>query len=112
MTHSFVASTLSKVCLVVFPLTRLAGEKMAIGGFALKTLKKLKGAKLGFPSAFMVLTNVMGRGATALNNSPCNCGVSISDGVKLLMGVNLDTKVSQWWLYVQSFQYPKIGVGF
>jgi hypothetical protein len=69
------------VCLVVFPLTRLAGEKMAIGGLALNTLKKLNGAKFGLPCSSMVLTNAIGRGATALNNSPCNCGVSISEGV-------------------------------
>ena len=30
-------------------LTRRAGEKIKIGGFALKTLKKLNGDKLGFP---------------------------------------------------------------
>jgi hypothetical protein len=69
------------VCLVVFPRTRLAGEKIAMGGLALKTLKKLNGAKLGLPSASIVLTNAMGRGATALSSNPCSCGVSISEGV-------------------------------
>jgi len=38
------------VCFVVLSLTRLAGEKIRIGGFALNTLKKLNGDKLGFPS--------------------------------------------------------------
>jgi len=37
------------VCFVVFPLTLRAGEKINIGGFELKTLKKIKGDKLGFP---------------------------------------------------------------
>ena len=38
---------------------------MAIGGLALKTLKKLKGAKLGLPSLSIVLAKAIGRGATA-----------------------------------------------
>jgi len=33
----------------VLSLTRLAGEKMSIGGFALNTLKKLNGDKFDFP---------------------------------------------------------------
>jgi hypothetical protein len=35
---------------------------MAIGGLALNTLKKLKGARLGLPSASIVLAKAMGRG--------------------------------------------------
>jgi hypothetical protein len=34
------------VSFVVFALPERAGEKIKIGGFALNTLKKLKGAKL------------------------------------------------------------------
>lgn len=34
---------------MVLFLTLLAGEKTKIGGFELKTLKKLKGDKFGFP---------------------------------------------------------------
>jgi hypothetical protein len=49
----------------MFVLPDLAGENINIGGFALKTLKKLKGAKLGFPSASMVEANAMGRGPMA-----------------------------------------------
>jgi hypothetical protein len=36
------------VSFVSFVLPLRAGEKIKIGGFALKTLKKLKGAKLSF----------------------------------------------------------------
>jgi hypothetical protein len=38
-----------------------------MGGFALKTLKKLKGAKLGLPSASIVLAKATGLGATLPN---------------------------------------------
>jgi hypothetical protein len=41
-----------------------ASCKTKIGGFALNTLKKLKGDKLGFPSASTVLANAMGLGPT------------------------------------------------
>jgi hypothetical protein len=40
----------------------LAGEKIRIGGLALKTLKKLKGAKFGFPAASMVEARAIGLG--------------------------------------------------
>jgi len=43
MTTSLVEAEFSSVCLVVLFRTRLAGEKIAIGGFALNTLKKEKG---------------------------------------------------------------------
>ena len=46
---------------------RSSGENINIGGFALNTLKKLKGDKFGFPLASIVLANAMGRGATALS---------------------------------------------
>lgn len=41
------------------------GEKIMMGGFALKTLKKLKGLKLTWPALSIVLANAMGLGATA-----------------------------------------------
>ena len=41
MTTSFIFLTFSNVSFVVLFRTRLAGEKIKIGGFALKTLKKL-----------------------------------------------------------------------
>ena len=59
--------TFSRVCFVVLFLTRLAGEKIKIGGLALNTLKKLKGDKLGAPILSTVLANAIGLGATALS---------------------------------------------
>jgi len=53
-----------------------------IGGFALNTLKKLKGDKLGFPSASIVLANAIGLGATELNKKPCNFSTERSFGSK------------------------------
>ena len=47
--------------------TLLAGEKINMGGLALKTLKKLKGDKFTFPSLSIVLAKAIGRGETALN---------------------------------------------
>jgi hypothetical protein len=52
--------TFSSVCLVVLSRTRLAGEKIKIGGLELNTLKKLNGDKLDFPDALSVLANAMG----------------------------------------------------
>jgi len=48
---------------VVLSRTRLAGEKINIGGLELKTLKKLNGLKLTFPLASTVLANAIGLGA-------------------------------------------------
>jgi hypothetical protein len=42
----------------------LLGAKIKIGGFALNTLKKLNGARLGTPLESTVLAKQMGRGAT------------------------------------------------
>jgi hypothetical protein len=67
MTTSRVASQLIKVCFVVLSRMRRAGEKTSMGGLELKTLKKLKGDKLGFPFLLIVLAKAMGRGAMA----PC-----------------------------------------
>jgi hypothetical protein len=69
----------------VLSRTRLAGEKIKIGGFELNTLKKLKGDKLGFPYASNVLANAMGLGATALCKYPCNLAGAISFGSILNM---------------------------
>lgn len=80
MTTSLVVKTLSKVCFVVLFLTRRAGEKIRIGGFALNTLKKLKGAKFGFPSASIVLAKAIGLGPTAPSKYPCNLGVVTASG--------------------------------
>jgi len=60
------------VCLVELSRTRRAGEKIMIGGLALKTLKKLKGDKFTLPSPSTVLAKQMGRGATAPSKYPCN----------------------------------------
>jgi hypothetical protein len=46
MTTSGTILTLLYVSFVVFDLPERAGENIKIGGFALNTLKKLKGAKL------------------------------------------------------------------
>ena len=50
---------------VVFVLPDLAGENTRIGGFALKALKKLKGARFETPSVSIVDANAMGLGPTA-----------------------------------------------
>ena len=55
------------MCLPVLPL--LDGEKIAIGGLELKTLKKEKGARLGRPSSSIVLAKQMGLGTTAPANN-------------------------------------------
>jgi hypothetical protein len=57
---------LISVCFIVLSLTRLAGEKISIGGLELKTLKKLNGERFGLPLALIVLANAIGLGATAL----------------------------------------------
>jgi hypothetical protein len=71
------------VCLVVLSRTRLAGEKINIGGFELNTLKKLNGDKFGFPLLSMVLAKAIGLGATALCKYPCNFAGAISFGSML-----------------------------
>jgi hypothetical protein len=52
-----------------------AGEKIKIGGFALKTLKKLNGAKLWFPCKSIVDAKAIGRGPIAPNKYWCNFGI-------------------------------------
>jgi hypothetical protein len=65
ITTSRVDSTLIKVCLIELSRTLRAGEKISIGGLELKTLKKLKGDKLGIPFLSTVLAKAIGRGPTA-----------------------------------------------
>ena len=64
MTHSPVSITLAKVSFVVLSATLLLALKTTIGGFELKQLKKLNGARFTLPLASILLTNAMGRGAT------------------------------------------------
>src|SRR5690242_8262938 len=64
ITTSLVAQIFSRVCLIVLFLTRRAGEKIRMGGWLPKTLKKLNGDKLGFPCSSTVLAKQMGRGDT------------------------------------------------
>ncbi|MNL31110.1 hypothetical protein D3C87_1528810 [compost metagenome] len=65
ITHSFTSRIFSKVCFVVLSRTLLAGEKTHKGGLVLNILKKLKGLRLMFPFASMVVAKQMGRGAMA-----------------------------------------------
>jgi hypothetical protein len=67
MTTSGFTFTLLYVSFVVFDRPDLAGEKIKMGGFALKTLKKLNGARLSFPAASLVEANAIGRGPIAPN---------------------------------------------
>lgn len=52
---------------IVAPLR--AGENMAMGGFAEKTLKNEKGERFSLPSESTVLTQAIGLGATLPNKS-------------------------------------------
>jgi hypothetical protein len=45
----------------------LATQNTKVGGTELTTLKKLNGARFGFPFASIVLTKAIGRGAMALD---------------------------------------------
>ena len=49
--------------------SRNEAVKHSTGGFALATVKKLKGARFGTPSGEMVETNAIGRGTTAPTSS-------------------------------------------
>jgi hypothetical protein len=59
----------------------LLGAKAKIGGLALNTLKKLKGAKLGLPSLLIVEAKQMGRGPILPIKNWCSCGIGVSDGL-------------------------------
>jgi hypothetical protein len=70
--------------------TRLAGEKINIGGLELKTLKKLKGDKFGLPFESTVLAKAIGLGAIALCKYPCNFAGEMSLGSILIITFNLN----------------------
>jgi hypothetical protein len=59
-----------------------------MGGLALKTLKKLKGAKFGFPSLSIVLAKQIGLGPTAPSKYLWIVGISRSDKFKVSMFIN------------------------
>jgi hypothetical protein len=80
MTTSNVSLTFSAVFLSAPVRPERLGANINIGGLALNTLKKLNGAKFGFPFASIVDAKAIGRGATALNSKPCKRAVDISDG--------------------------------
>ena len=61
-------------------LTRLAGEKIRVGGLDEKILKKLYGLRLGVPYSSTVLTKAIGRGPTAPSKILCLSLVRSSDG--------------------------------
>jgi hypothetical protein len=61
-------------------LPERAGEKIKIGGFALNTLKKLNGAKFGFPFSSTVEAKAIGRGPIAPSKYWCNLGIGSSFG--------------------------------
>ena len=65
---------------MVLSLVRRAGEKIKIGGLALKTLKKLKGLKFTFPLESIVLAKAIGLGATAANSILCISVVEMEAG--------------------------------
>jgi uncharacterized membrane protein YczE len=62
-----------------FPL--LAGEKIAMGGLALKTLKKLKGLRFLLPSLSTVLAKAMGLGPIDPRRYACSFGTGMSAGI-------------------------------
>jgi hypothetical protein len=54
------------VCFIELSRTRRAGEKIRIGGLALKTLKKLNGETLALPFTSIVLAKAIGLQPTEL----------------------------------------------
>jgi hypothetical protein len=70
---------------LVVPSRRLlAGLNTSIGGLALNTLKKLKGARFGFPSLSTVLAKQIGLGPIAPKRNWCNCGTGTSEGITVI----------------------------
>jgi len=57
------------VSFVSFVLPDRAGEKIKIGGLALKTLKKLNGARFACPAAFIVEAKAIGLGPIDPSNN-------------------------------------------
>ena len=70
---------------MVLFLPRLAGEKTNMGGLALNTLKKLKGARFGVPFSSTVLAKAMGLGPTLPKSKPWSCGTGRSDGIMVFI---------------------------
>tara|TARA_R110000796_G_scaffold18693_6_gene56642 strand:+ start:16493 stop:16729 length:237 start_codon:yes stop_codon:yes gene_type:complete len=66
---------------VLLSLTLREEENIKIGGLEPKTLKKLKGDKLGLFLSSIVLAKAMGLGPTAPNKYPCNLAVGTSEAV-------------------------------
>jgi hypothetical protein len=64
ITTSGCSSTFFNVSFVSLDRPDRAGEKINMGGFALNTLKKLKGARFGRPCLSTVDAKAMGRGLT------------------------------------------------
>ena len=60
---------------------KMAGENIAIGGFALKILKKLKGLTLLIPLESIVLASAIGLGAMLDNKYWCKSFVIILFGL-------------------------------
>jgi hypothetical protein len=87
--------TLLYVSFVVFVLPDLAGEKIKTGGFALKTLKKLNGARFALPCSSIVDAKAIGLGPIEPSKYRCNFGISISFGLIDIMCKNVFTKVIQ-----------------
>lgn len=67
--------------MVVLLDTLLLEEKTTIGGFELKALKKLYGARLSLPFSSTVLTKAIGRGETAPIMYWCRSLVGMVPGV-------------------------------
>ena len=65
---------------MVLSLTLRAGEKIRMGGFALNTLKKLKGLRFTLPFKSIVLAKAIGLGVIELNRIPCSSGTDIDLG--------------------------------
>ena len=80
ITTSLISLMFSNVSFVVLFLTLLAGEKIAIGGFALNILKKLNGLTLLIPFESIVLANAIGLGPTLERRYLCKSFVAILFG--------------------------------
>ena len=76
----------------MLPRTRRAGEKIRIGGLALKTLKKLKGLRFTLPALSTVLAKAIGLGAIEPSRIPCNSGTEIDLGSMVLLIIYLTAK--------------------
>lgn len=80
---------------------RLDGEKIKMGGLALKQLKKLNGLKLTLPSLSIVLAKAIGLGATASKSKPCILETEISLGLMVSIIGSWKLEVGNWKLACQ-----------